>query len=212
MDQTTYSGVTTQYQTSFIIRNIGIDLRTIGRSIDIGCGREARLVQYLRSAGVQAEGIDPGVCPSEHLMQGYAHTIARPDATYDFAYSHIAHFKDGQQINRLLVSAIGGEALFTGQYDAKKKSLLLSIDETLRVLKPQRPFVIWPAPTYLLEESSSLLCGKGIEVKFELIEGQSPAERDALTQQFSRIGTWPIDYLSKVIGDEMGRRAVLTKR
>ena len=191
-------GVHSQYPVSMLLRNIGLDAASFcGRFLDVGCGRDARLVRYLRARGIQAYGIDPTVEGTEpYLIKQCASDISQPDRYYDLVVSHYAHFKDGMESNKRVVIAIGGERCFSENYSSSMKPpMMKTVREAVRLLKPGCRFVIWPEPRYLLEESRQEILDLGAEISVEEV---TPIIFEELK------GNIPFD--------EFCNRAVLTKR
>ena len=59
-----------EYSPSLQIDLLGIDMNNLAEPVlDVGCGKEARLVEFLRSQGIAAFGLDRFVEPSSYLTQ-----------------------------------------------------------------------------------------------------------------------------------------------
>ena len=188
-------GITTEYEVDWILENIGLDTTIFnGRFLDVGCGMHSRLVRYLRKMMINAEGIDPSLLANEpYLMRQVAASIPRPENYYDFAASHIAHFKDGMDLNRLICYRLVGSE-FAEVYAEKKPPMIDTIRDVSRVIKLGSRFVIWPEPRYLLQEARDEITGMGIDISTE-----------PTNSQFSKI------IFKGSIEDEYLYRAVLTK-
>ena len=70
-----------EYLPSLQIDLLGIDINDLTEPVlDIGCGKEARLVEFLRSQGIEAFGMDRFVEPSSYLAQtGWFEFDFQPD-------------------------------------------------------------------------------------------------------------------------------------
>ncbi|MFH1053920.1 MAG: class I SAM-dependent methyltransferase [Candidatus Woesearchaeota archaeon] len=165
-------GLESQYPIPLILSNLGIVPSILdGRVLDIGCGKDARLVYFLKRYGIFAEGIDPEVNKdTSFLMKANAESIPRPDCTYDRVFSHYAHFKDGMDANREVVIRLIGEDRFQitqGQY---VKTMIDTTEEAIRVLKPGKDFVIWPMPRYFIDMNWRYFDQNQIEVRHEKVK------------------------------------------
>jgi len=149
------------------------------RILDIGCGRDANLVYYLREQGIDAEGIDPCVNkPESFLMQQavsgikpVSGSIPREDNSYDLIFANS---------NRKLVNALGGcrDYLIQNMREGLEEEQIREImnnsvmDSTfitlegLRVLKQGGQFISYPGLLGINEVSivGSIL---GLEAKVE---------------------------------------------
>jgi hypothetical protein len=90
-----------QYSIERQVSRLGLDDNSLRafrgkRILDIGCGLDANLVEFLRTRGIEAEGIDPVVkadkpylirAPIYGLIQNEG-AIPRPDNHYDLVLSH----------------------------------------------------------------------------------------------------------------------------
>ena len=127
--------------------------------LDIACGREHRLFDYLRAKGVEVDGIDPKI-PIEDSENDYRlirrairkdwpwfGSIPRPAGKYDLVISHhnnlfdqsFTCFRDTYFL-KAVWAEVYGKYLTQSDRWAKR-----SIREAMRVVKPEGIIVIYPA-------------------------------------------------------------------
>jgi hypothetical protein len=177
-----------QYSINVQLDDLGFTLEDFkainGKMLDIGCGSDANLVQYLRQNGIDAEGIDPLVeagneflmkqlITSVHPVQG---SIPRPDGFYRLIVSHMCMplyipLSDlGTEILDFMKARnylIGDEQL---EMDAKDISLRATfiILEALRTLdRNSGRLVIHPLANLLEQKAGSLIRGMGFDISQE---------------------------------------------
>lgn len=80
-----------EYQSEFQIELLNIDLTMIQEPIlDVGCGSQAHLVEFLRANGIEAYGIDRGIDSSNYLFnQNWLEYNFKPN-TWGTIISHMA--------------------------------------------------------------------------------------------------------------------------
>ncbi|HLD04087.1 MAG TPA: hypothetical protein VJG90_00045 [Candidatus Nanoarchaeia archaeon] len=84
----------TRFSPELQLDNLGIDLIRVKKAkiLDVGCGRNADLVNFLRNQGIEAEGIDGLVHNEDHLIQGWVldlKSIPRPSKNYGVVVTHM---------------------------------------------------------------------------------------------------------------------------
>jgi len=177
MDIPLFDGNYTQHSIVDIMSNIGLNHYTfLGKFLDVGCGKNALLVNFLRCRGIFADGVDDELVVEEpYLMKTDACSIQRPDDYYDFAASHITHFKDGMYYFRKNVTKLVGEKRFNAVYAESRAIMLGTIYEVARKLKHGAKFVIYPDPGYLMEEAKFEILEKGLRIGSECIDSELSA-------------------------------------
>lgn len=123
--------------------------------LDIGCGINAPMVEYLRSLGVDAEGVDQRELPSKpYLIQmrlGGTKKLPRQDQYYDLVLSHsFRPFNAGLSSVREKASTpfMGQIRVETGEKDHSEEELKLeaaiAFAEVLRVIRPGGVLIATP--------------------------------------------------------------------
>ncbi len=189
MSEVRFEGLTTQYPVDHIIGNLGLEVSLFdGRLLDMGCGKEARLVRHLRKLGIPAEGIDPELNEQNRfLMRGYGYEIPRPDRHYKFIGSHIAVFRSGTDVSDDFLKSLGGDLGHAIEYMRR------NLDEGLRVLASGGRFVIWPAARYLMREIGRDLESKGVTVQ----EEETPYAHDERGKRYA--GTFVDEFFHRTV-------------
>lgn len=122
--------------------------------MDIGCGKNAYLVRYLRSKGIEAEGIDPTIIDYEKFLisrvVGLPSSIPRENHSYDLVVTNSNPiFYLGLSSYRDLERKIAEEnhedpSEVNGRINRALVDSHLVILEAMRVLKRNGKFIIWP--------------------------------------------------------------------
>lgn len=202
----------TQYPIDFIILNLGLKVDELRgkRVIDIGCGRDANLVRYLRGKGVEAEGIDVELREeNKYIEQVKASRMRKRANRYDMAVSHNAHFKDGMLSDLYAVTILAGREAAKAQYERNEVELVRIIDQTIKALKPGCSFVIWPAPLQLLYQINGYLGNKGVSIGNEEIP--SGRRYNSSDPNFGGIARLFGNEYIEVLNFENTHRTILTK-
>lgn len=171
------NGIFSQYPLDFLIENLGIDVSTFeGRLLDVCCGEDARLVEYLRTRyHIPAEGIDATLKKTaSYLKRAEIPPLPYADDRYQLVVSHMGLFRDGTKFQRGMMVAMSDEACVNSIYQRIRTTLLNFVTEALRVARPGKPFVVSPSPDYFLEREAKELARRG--VSFERV--RCPHERD----------------------------------
>ncbi|MGN1012889.1 MAG: hypothetical protein ACI4ON_03560 [Clostridia bacterium] len=86
------------YSPEFVLSILDVKENEIkGKSLDIGCGKEGKLVEYLKSKGVDSYGIDMECDDTDRLEQEDWLLKDYPENTYDLITSNLTftkHFND----------------------------------------------------------------------------------------------------------------------
>ncbi len=135
------------------------------RVLDIGCGEEARLVQYLWENGIEAEGIDPfAKINSPNIMKSKisqenpeVESIPRQDKRYHLILSH-ANFvlpmglSTCRNLGAKMLAKKGEHPKNIGRrLDAVSLDAQWTVLEAMRTLKNQGRFVCYPGLTQIGE-------------------------------------------------------------
>jgi len=144
----TVAGGYTEYPVWFIMENLGLDPCFRGKLLDVGCGRNGNLVEYLRELEIEADGVDTQVRRSApYLMREDARRMSREDDYYDLAVTHAGPLRVGAYFgldrNRFFkyISEIC--------YGNAREYLFAVMEEVSRVLKPGGKFIVFPEPRHL---------------------------------------------------------------
>ena len=158
---------------------LGLDKKTLSslegkRVLDIGCGADAKLVGFLRTRGVEAEGIDPLVKEERpYLIRAAVNSIlpgqggiSRPDNHYDLVVSQgnstLRVFTDFIETDMAVFNRaaevtaqedVGARVAFKQDNQLARSNAylygVLMLSEMLRVVKPEGRIVIYPGFTKL---------------------------------------------------------------
>ena len=203
-----------QYNPLQVLEQVGLNLSGFkGKILDVGCGRKARTVFYLKQKEIDAEGVDLELAvQAPHLMQAdVSDRIPRQDNNYDFAYSNLSVFKDGMASIQNAQTQICGYNF----YENLKWPLLYTLDEVMRVLKPGSSFAVWPFPGYFVERDAWRLNHARIKVEKQRVEKGMYAEDlshiDDVSFQFPGETGTGHRFDMGIWKDEFMHRAVFTK-
>lgn len=159
-----------------IIQCMGFDyLSFTGRLLDIGCGRYAKFVEFLRTRQINAEGIDPRIDPEcSYLMCGEASAIPRLDDYFDYAMSHYSAFRTGIKIGddplcSHLIDLPEFRTTCDFVYSGFRDQLVKTLFETLRVLRSGGRFVIYPSPMEMLDKENHIIRERA-DVTYEIVD------------------------------------------
>lgn len=102
-------------------KDIGLNIHTIGRTLEIGCGALGLYVKSLRQLGVEAHGVDLVILDksSDFLVQTSATDLPYPNDFFDTIFSDMSIFVYLDATN-----------------DAEREILFHATTEIFRVLKP----------------------------------------------------------------------------
>jgi len=136
-----------QYPVEEQLQNLGLDTNSLSgkRVLDIGCGKSARLVRYLREYVIEAEGIDDEIWGDTYTINRDWRKIPREDGVYDVVVSHMALSILG---SALRVDDAAGKITKNQRKHIQRWAedlFLEGIREALRVMKPDGSFVYFPA-------------------------------------------------------------------
>ncbi len=148
--------------------------------LDIGCGKEANLVYYLRKQGINTEGIDVRAPNDDGFLRQnitniypWDGSIMRGDNEYDAIFANsqntlINALSDQKEASIKIASDSTGDDEFTMmmlEEDLKKMDVhaYATISEILRVLKPGGYFISSPDLNKLEEKMGKQLQGCRIE-------------------------------------------------
>jgi len=82
------------YSPEFLLKILAVDENELkGTSLDIGCGKEAKLVNYLASKGVDSHGLDMECNDSDRLEQEDWLCKEYPESKYDLITSSLSFTK-----------------------------------------------------------------------------------------------------------------------
>ena len=91
----------TSYSPEFLLDILAVEEHELkGKSLDIGCGKEANLVNYLTEKGMDAKGLDMECQDSDKLEQEDWLIKEYPESTYDLITSSLTftkHFNEANQ-------------------------------------------------------------------------------------------------------------------
>ena len=91
----------TSYSPEFLLDILAVEEHELkGKSLDIGCGKEATLVNYLTEKGMDAKGLDMECQDSDKLEQEDWLIKEYPELTYDLITSSLTftkHFNEANQ-------------------------------------------------------------------------------------------------------------------
>jgi hypothetical protein len=208
-DRALPDGVRTQYALDYILTNLGIeDVSKLEckKVVDIGCGKDARLVRFLRNKGVLADGIDPLAKGNEdYLFRTTGSKTGKESDYYDLAVCHMAHFKDGMLVNMHLIKCMVGEDAARQIYQNKKQEMYATTNEAIRILKPETRLIIWPIPTYFIEDIRPQLDARRISAVSERTGGELALDpNDPMHALFGERGM-------RLVREEYSHRLVITK-
>jgi len=128
-----------EYTPEFQLQILGIDINTIMQPVlDIGCGKNANLVQFLRNNNIEAYGFD-------RLIETETKHIHKADwLTYNYKVK-----KWGTIISN---AAFSNHIMYTARYETGKlKDYLLVYNEIINSLKPGGEFIYAPGLTFIEE-------------------------------------------------------------
>ncbi|MBN2042239.1 MAG: class I SAM-dependent methyltransferase [Candidatus Aenigmarchaeota archaeon] len=225
MSKTIYDGNTTQYNIRTVLFDVGLDPSHFdGRVLDIGCGKEARVVVYLNENGIEADGVDPELTIEKPFLikRDASKGIPKPDNHYDFAYSSMSLFKDGGASNRYFIIKLTDEKRFDVIYTGRKNCMLRTVNEVVRVLKPGHDFAVWPYPAFFAEDVRPKLERKGIVLRKDEVTEDPDLSGKILEicsnkkSMYKALGYFGLtgfddDIMHELTTDEFMHRMVLTK-
>ena len=159
------------------------------RILDIGCGDKPKLVYYLHSLGIEADGIDSEVkimAPFLMLQTvNSSNTIPKPNEYYDLVVAHSV------SPLRIGFTTLRYKEKFDFSIEVAQEEAVAIIHEAMRVLKRAGRFVVWPSLD-LIEEAAPLL--SDYEIKHENL----PEEKNrARREEFARRELWVPPCLEK---------------
>lgn len=127
------------------LQNLGLDIGSLSgkKVLDIGCGRSARLVRYLKERGIHAEGIDEEVWADQYTMKKDWRKIPREDGSYDVVVSHMALSILGSALTVSVGKITKNEKKHLDRW--AEDLFAGGIKEVLRVMKRDGIFVYFPA-------------------------------------------------------------------
>lgn len=169
--------IMTQYDPRVILSFLGLTLDELRgkRVLDVGCGKDARLVEYLRGRSINAEGIDLDLTrTTDYLMKGDASADIRREARYyDLALSHMSMFQVGNHTTTDLTSRLLREQDNDEKVNTAIRTILSNameelsdvVENTFQVLVPGGRFFIYPPPDVFIVQQRSRYerAGVGIE-------------------------------------------------
>jgi SAM-dependent methyltransferase len=152
------------------------------RILDIGCGDKQKLVYYLRSLGIDTDGIDSGIkAVAPFLMPqiiNSSNTIPKPNNHYDLVIAHSV------SPLRIGFTTLRYKEKFDFSIEEAQEEAVAIIYEAMRVLNRGGRFIVWPSLD-LVEEAAALL--SDYEIKHENL----PEEKNrARREEFARRGLW----------------------
>jgi SAM-dependent methyltransferase len=148
------------------IENLGLEKlldKLKGKKVlDIGCGDKPKLVNYLRSLRIEADGIDseievifPFLMPQ---IVNSSNRIPKPNEYYDLVTAHSV------SPLRIGFTSLRYQENFDFSVEVAQEEGVAIIHEAMRVLKREGRFVVWPSLDLIEEAAASLL---DYEIKHE---------------------------------------------
>jgi len=192
-----------EYSLDFILNNLGPqNLSGASSVLDVGCGPNGRFVHYLLGQGIFAEGLDRTVVEDIHFMNGDCKRIPRADHSYDLVTFHMvqAFFKgrhdffnkaleivlaEGKRLRQHNKRELKESALrkMNRDYAAEKIKMIATIDEAVRVLRPEGKIIVWPFPSKLVPDVQSSYEAKGVYLQkegFTYMGPESPTTKEII--------------------------------
>ena len=181
-----FTNTTAENSIPLILAATGLDPITFyGKLLDVGCGRNANFVEYLRRRGIPADGIDPRVeKEADYLMHSDASSIPRPDRYYDFATATTVFFDYGTEASRYFLTALRGGTVASREEPQARKRMVGAVREISRVLKTGSRPVIWPEPRNLINHSAREITELNVEISREDVP-ECYAQRGSLLDENS---------------------------
>lgn len=128
------------YSPEFILKILDVKEDELkGKSLDVGCGKDGKLVEYLASKGVDASGIDMECEDTDRLEQEDWLIKEYPENTYDLITSNLTFTKYFNEANS------------QGQNEQDCIEYALSYMKILNSLKPGGKWHYVPAVTFIEE-------------------------------------------------------------
>jgi hypothetical protein len=147
-------------------------IRMGGKVLDVGCGKQASLVCWLRELGIDAEGIDPNVETDEPFLikqtvNGSAQqTIPRPDNYYVLIIAH----------QNTSLNPLSEGRLFGNPTIEKITTAANTVFEILRVLNDRGNFRCWEGLSRLDFFGPQLTAADYEHNRVKIHEGLAPEE------------------------------------
>ncbi len=127
--------LTSEYSPEWQLQALGLSEASVGGEVlDLGCGKQANLVRFLRRESRPISGLDRWAAPQEGVTQGDWFELSFKPERWDLIMSHVA---------------FSAQAWFHMSTPGESEKYAAKYQELLHALKPKGRFVYFPALPFL---------------------------------------------------------------